>query len=192
MADCKSPDMASRHAAALMGRGEKTKSPNTVFSVTLSKLADAFTERSGSFFIRLGTTEFNSFVASVSGWVAAELGFDIPLHFTAFHPDWRMRDKPNTPAMTLTRARAIAQAHGLRFVYTGNVRDRDGASTRCSGCGTLLIGRDQYALFAWALDDNGRCRNCGTLLPGIFEAQPGAWGNRRQPVAFRSPAPAGA
>jgi pyruvate formate lyase activating enzyme len=138
-----------------------------------------------------GENDGDDEIAALSRWVAAELGPDVPLHFTAFHPDWKMRDKSNTPAATLSRARAIARAHGLRHVYTGNVRDRDGASTRCSGCGTLLIGRDQYALFAWALDAGGRCQNCGTLLPGILEARPGAGGNRRQPVVFRSPAPAG-
>src|SRR5439155_20505240 len=79
---------------------------------------------------------------ALSRWVAAELGPDVPLHFTAFHPDWKMRDTPHTPAPTLTRARAIAKRHGLRYVYTGNVRDRDGASTWCSGCGMRLIGRD--------------------------------------------------
>jgi pyruvate formate lyase activating enzyme len=139
-----------------------------------------------------GENDSEEEIEALSRWVAAELGTDVPLHFTAFHPDWKMREKPNTPAQTLTRARAIAQRHGLRYVYTGNVRDRDGASTRCSACGTLLIGRDQYALFAWALDEAGCCRNCGTRVPGLIEARPGAWGNRRQPVVFRTTAPAGA
>ena len=131
-------------------------------------------------------------IAALSRWVAAELGADVPLHFTAFHPDWKRRDTPNTPAATLSRARAGARAPGINHVYTGKVRDLDGASTRCSGCGARLIGRDRYALVEWALDEAGRCRRCGTVLPGLIEARPGAWGNRRQPVVFRAAASAGA
>ena len=90
--------------------------------------------------------------------VRGRAGPDVPLHFTAFHPDWRMRDHPPTPPATLTRARAIAMAHGLRYVYTGNVHDRAGGSTYCHGCGALLIGRDWYELTGWGLDAIGRCR----------------------------------
>jgi pyruvate formate lyase activating enzyme len=130
-------------------------------------------------------------IDGLSRWIMAELGPDVPLHFTAFHPDWKMRETPATPAATLTRARAIARRHGLRYVYVGNVNDRDGASTWCPGCGELLIGRDRYQLFAWGLDAAGRCKQCGTAVPGVIAAQPGRWGNRRQPVAFRATAPAG-
>jgi pyruvate formate lyase activating enzyme len=137
-----------------------------------------------------GENDGDDEIAALSAWVAAELGADIPLHFTAFHPDWKLRDKPNTPAATLTRARAIAHRQGLRYVYVGNVRDRAGASTHCRGCGSLLIGRDQYALFAWGLDAEGRCCNCGMQLPGVIEPAPGNWGNRRQPVAFSAAIPA--
>jgi pyruvate formate lyase activating enzyme len=106
----------------------------------------------------------------------------VPLHFTAFHPDWKMLDKPPTPPATLTRARRIGLKNGLRYVYTGNVHDSAGGSTWCHGCGALLIGRDWYELLAWNLDAEGRCRDCGTPCAGVFERRPGRWGARRMPV----------
>ena len=115
-------------------------------------------------------------------WIMENLGPDVPLHFTAFHPDWKMMDKPPTPPATLTRARRIAVKNGLRYVYTGNVHDRAGGSTYCHGCGELVIGRDWYDLLAWRLDDRGRCRECGTPCAGIFDGPPGAWGAQRRPV----------
>ncbi len=121
-------------------------------------------------------------LAAMCGWIADRLGPDVPLHFTAFHPDWKMTGKAATPAATLSRARAIARAAGLRFVYTGNVHDSQGGSTWCPGCGGLLIERDWYALGTWNLDPSGRCAACGTALPGVFEARPGDWGPRRRPV----------
>jgi pyruvate formate lyase activating enzyme len=114
-------------------------------------------------------------------WIAERLGVDVPLHFTAFHPDWKMRDRPHTPPETLTRAREIGLANGLRYVYTGNVHDRDGQSTFCHACGTLLVERDWYELGAWNLADD-RCRCCGERCAGIFETRPGTWGSRRLPV----------
>ncbi len=117
-------------------------------------------------------------------WVAANLGPDVPMHFTAFHPDWKMRDILHTPAETLTRARAVALASGVRYAYTGNVHDSAGSSTWCPGCGACLIERDWYQLGEWHLDAHGRCATCGTQIPGHFEPQPGTWGPRRQPVAF--------
>jgi pyruvate formate lyase activating enzyme len=117
-----------------------------------------------------------------AAWFAETLGPDVPWHFTAFHPDYRMLDKPRTPPATLTRAREIARAHGLRYVYTGNVHDEAGQSTVCHACGETLIGRDWYVLTAWNLDAAGRCRRCGTACAGVFEPAPGAWGARRQPV----------
>ena len=115
-------------------------------------------------------------------WVVAELGPDVPMHFTAFHPDYKMLDRPPTPPQTLTRARAIAQRNGVRFAYTGNVHDREGGSTYCAGCGALVIERDWYTLGRYALDTQGRCRACGERLPGVFAGQPGRWGARRLPV----------
>jgi pyruvate formate lyase activating enzyme len=115
-------------------------------------------------------------------WVVEELGPDVPMHFTAFHPDWKMRNVPPTPAATLNRARAIAGENGVRFAYSGNVHDKAGESTYCPACGQLLIGRDWYVLSDWKLTGDGSCDTCGTHLPGVFEAQPGSWGSRRQPV----------
>jgi pyruvate formate lyase activating enzyme len=122
-------------------------------------------------------------IAALSAWFAEHLGPDVPLHFSAFHPDYRMLDTPRTPAATLGLARRIAREHGLRHVYTGNVHDEPGQSTWCAGCGERLVGRDWYDLTAWELSETGRCRRCGTPCPGVFEAQPGRWGRRRAPAA---------
>jgi pyruvate formate lyase activating enzyme len=118
---------------------------------------------------------------ALSGWVVTELGADVPIHFTAFHPDFRMRDHPRTPAATLRRARELALRNGVRYAYTGNVRDPGGASTRCHVCGALLVGRDDYAITAWRVLDSG-CPDCGASLAGVFEERPGQWGTRRLPV----------
>ena len=115
-------------------------------------------------------------------WVASELGADVPMHFSAFHPDWKMRDKQRTPLATLQRARRIAMQNGLRYVYTGNVVDPVGASSWCHGCGELLIERDRYTLGNWRLDSQGQCNHCGTAVSGVFTLQPGDWGSRRMPV----------
>jgi pyruvate formate lyase activating enzyme len=116
-----------------------------------------------------------------SDWFAANLGPDVPWHFTAFHPDFKMLDKPRTPPAILARAREIARAKGLKHVYTGNIHDRAGGSTWCPACGALLIERDWYELGAYNLDGN-RCRACGSEIAGRFERQPGTWGARRLPV----------
>ncbi len=117
-----------------------------------------------------------------SQWVSENLGPDVPWHFTAFHPDYRMLDNSPTPASTLTRAREIALGYGLRYVYTGNVHDEGGASTYCHSCGQTLIGRDWYVLTAWNLTDDGRCNACGTPCAGVFRGKAGTWGAKRQPV----------
>ncbi|MEM6731292.1 MAG: AmmeMemoRadiSam system radical SAM enzyme [Myxococcota bacterium] len=121
-------------------------------------------------------------ITELSEWVAHELGCDVPLHFSAFHPDHRMRDVPRTPPATLQRARAIARRTGLRFVYLGNVHDPAGQSTHCPSCDALLIERDWYALGHWGLDEFGSCLSCGHSVPGRFDGPPGAWGRRRLPV----------
>ncbi len=116
-------------------------------------------------------------------WFADRLGPDVPWHFTAFHPDYKMHDRPPTPPATLTRARMIARAAGLHYVYTGNVHDESGGSTYCAGCEQVVIGRDWYELTAYRLDGEGRCLDCQTVCPGLFEAGgPGDWGRRRQAV----------
>jgi pyruvate formate lyase activating enzyme len=118
----------------------------------------------------------------LTAWVVEHLGPDVPMHFTAFHPDFRMLDVAHTPPETLTRARRIAKANGVRHAYTGNVHDVDGGSTFCTGCGARVIERDWYRLGDWRLTDDGRCTSCGTQLPGRFAGAPGTWGARRQPV----------
>ncbi len=131
-----------------------------------------------------GLNDSDEEITALSHWVASELGPNVPLHFSAFHPDWKIRDIPATPPATLTRARAIARDQGLNFVYTGNVHDDQGGSTCCPSCETSLIGRDWYVLTRWNLTANGGCPSCGTKLPGHFEPQPGDWGRKRVPVTF--------
>jgi len=115
-------------------------------------------------------------------WMVEHLGPDVPIHFSAFHPDWKMMDTPATPPATLTRARKIALENGIYYAYTGNVHDKQGESTYCHNCGTTLIGRDWYILSDWNLTDDGHCTKCGTLCAGRFDGPPGNWGSRRQPV----------
>ena len=121
-------------------------------------------------------------IDGLSRWVAEHLGPEVPLHFSAFHPDWKMTERPPTPPDTLTRARHIALENGLRYVYTGNVQDPEGDSTFCHQCGERIIGRDWYTLTAWDLSDDGRCGSCGARCAGVFDGPPGDWGARRLPV----------
>ncbi|MBL7001013.1 MAG: AmmeMemoRadiSam system radical SAM enzyme, partial [Gammaproteobacteria bacterium] len=115
-------------------------------------------------------------------WVIENLGPDVPMHFSAFHPDYKLRDIPATPPQTLTLARKIALSNGIHYAFTGNVHDKTGESTYCHACGETLIGRDWYQLSDWNLDSAGKCRHCSTPCAGVFEARPGNWGARRQPV----------
>jgi pyruvate formate lyase activating enzyme len=129
-----------------------------------------------------GENDSDAELHAMTRWIAETLGCDIPVHFTAFHPDWKMLDRDPTPPATLTRARRIAMQNGLRYVYTGNVRDPQGGSTWCPGCGALLIERDGYRIGRWGLDALGACAACGGKVPGVFGQQPGTWGARRLPV----------
>jgi pyruvate formate lyase activating enzyme len=129
-----------------------------------------------------GHNDGDSEIEALAAWVMDHLGPDVPLHFTAFHPDYKMLDVAHTPPATLTRARDIARSHGLRYVYTGNVHDEPGQSTWCHACGARLIGRDWYEITAWRLSADGRCETCGAPCAGVFEARPGTWGQRRLPV----------
>ena len=95
------------------------------------------------------------------------------MHFTAFHPDWKMLDRPSTPPRTLTRARDIAIKNGVRYAYVGNIHDKGASSTYCHNCGETLIGRDWYKLSDWHLTDDGACDRCGAPCAGIFESS--AW-----------------
>jgi pyruvate formate lyase activating enzyme len=119
---------------------------------------------------------------ALSQWVREHLGTDVPLHFTAFHPDYKMLDKPHTPHATLIRAHDIARANGLAHVYVGNVEDRARGSTYCAGCGERLIGRARYVITDSSLGASGVCLHCGAALAGVFEGGPGHWGARRVPV----------
>ena len=126
-----------------------------------------------------GENDGDAEIDAMCHWIAVELGPDVPLHFTAFHPDFRL-DRPPTPLATLRRARMHALAAGLHYVYIGNVRDAEGQSTRCTACGEVLVARDGYEIVRWRVVD-GRCA-CGARLPGRYEATHGTWGSRRMPV----------
>ncbi len=119
-------------------------------------------------------------------WVVENLGADMPMHFSAFHPDFKMRDYPATSPSTLTKARDIAIKAGVRYAYVGNVHNRDADSTWCHQCGELLVERDWYELGRWNLDTNGACKSCGTKVAGVFESRPGHWGAKRLPVRMQA------
>ncbi len=129
-----------------------------------------------------GENDSDEELDAMTQWIARELRRDVPLHFTAFHPDYRMLDKPATSRAILTRARSIAMRNGLHHVYVGNVHDPAGQTTLCPACGAHLIGRDGYEITAYNLDENGACLDCGAKLAGVFADRPGHWGARRMPV----------
>ena len=119
---------------------------------------------------------------ALSQWVMDNLGPEVPLHFSAFHPDWKMTDKPDTPPETLLTAWRIARQAGIRYVYTGNIHHPSTQTTYCHSCQSPLIGRDWYELGTWTLSDDGHCRTCGAACAGVFDGPPGNWGRRRQSV----------
>lgn len=121
-------------------------------------------------------------IKRLSEWFIKNLGSDVPLHFTAFHPDWKMIDKPPTPPETLIKAREIALQHGLHYVYTGNCHHSDSASTYCHHCGKRVIERDWYEIRDYQLTNDGKCQFCDTQIPGVFKGSHGDWGRKRQPV----------
>jgi len=133
-----------------------------------------------------GENDSDAELDAMTRWVMDKLGPDVPLHFSAFHPDWKMREVPPTPPATLARARAIALRTGLRYVYTGNIHDPAGSSTYCHHCGVRVIERDWYQLGEWRLDAHGACLGCGTQIPGVFDGPPGDWGSTRRPIRLRS------
>jgi pyruvate formate lyase activating enzyme len=116
-------------------------------------------------------------------WIVSNLGGEVPLHFSAFHPDFRMKDRPKTPASTLIRARNLAKTHGIKHVYTGNIHDQEGDATACANCGLILIERDWYELHGFHLNA-GDCPECGTNLAGHFDSTAGSWGRKRLRVVF--------
>ena len=117
-------------------------------------------------------------IKKMVNWILTHLGPDVPVHYSAFHPDYKMMDRPPTPPETLTRARDISIAAGLKYVYTGNVHDSKGGSTYCEGCGQCIIERDWYQLGIYEVKSNS-CGFCGKGVPGFFEDQPGTWGRKR-------------
>jgi pyruvate formate lyase activating enzyme len=127
-------------------------------------------------------------VKALSAWVAKELGPDVPLHFSAFHPDWKLDTLPATPLSTLTRARRLAVDAGLRYVYTGNVHDKAGDTSYCPGCQRPVIERDWYQILNYALDATGHCRHCGTIIAGRFGALGQPFGPQRIPVRLHASA----
>jgi pyruvate formate lyase activating enzyme len=131
-----------------------------------------------------GYNDTDAEISAMSSWVVENLGVNVPMHFTAFHPDWKLRDTPPTPPSTLTRARNIALKHGIHYAYTGNVHDSTGDSTWCHNCGTLLIERDWFQLGRWWLDSSGKCLTCGEACAGVFDRHPGNWGAKRKLIGF--------
>ncbi len=135
-----------------------------------------------------GENDSDEELDQMTRWVVKNLGPDVPMHFSAFHPDWKMLDKPRTPKDVLVNARQIALKNGVRYAYTGNVHHKPGASTYCASCGDVLIGRDWYELSEWNLsfDGNysGNCSKCGALPAGVFDGPAGDWGRKRVPIKF--------
>jgi pyruvate formate lyase activating enzyme len=129
-----------------------------------------------------GENDSEAEIEEMTQWIVENLGPDVPMHFTAFHPDFKMLDKARTPPETLSRSRRIAMKNGVRYAYTGNVHDREGGSTRCHSCGEVLIGRDWYVLSDWRLTEKGTCKKCGAACAGVFDGPPGRWGAKRLPV----------
>jgi len=134
-----------------------------------------------------GENDSEKEVEEMTQWIVEHLGPDVPVHFTAFHPDWKMLDKPHTPQASLTMARRIARKNGIRYAFTGNVRDEEGGTTYCHQCGEALVKRNSYLITKWNMGPNPEsgCKACGTRCAGVFEAQPGTWGPRRQPVRMK-------
>lgn len=129
-----------------------------------------------------GCNDSEAELNAMTAWVVEHLGPNVPMHFSAFHPDWQMRTPPATPAATLFRARQIAQANGVRYAFTGNVADAHGGSTWCHGCGQRIIERAGYTLGRWGLTPQATCRHCDVTIPGRFDPLPGQWGAKRMPI----------
>lgn len=129
-----------------------------------------------------GENDSEKEIQQMTQWVVEHLGSDVPMHFSVFHPDWKMLNKPSTPPETVKKARQIALDNGVHYAYVGNMHDKAGDSTCCHHCGALLIGRDWYKLSEWNLTVEGCCPECGTRCAGVFEEQPGNWGAKRLAV----------
>jgi pyruvate formate lyase activating enzyme len=126
-------------------------------------------------------------LSAMTRWIASHLGPDVPLHFSAFHPDYKLLNHPPTTHQSLLKAKQIAQANGLKYVYLGNVHDPENASTFCPSCNRIVIGRMGYSISKWHIDDRGCCDSCGQILPGFFEPTHGSWGNRYVRIQIQDP-----
>jgi pyruvate formate lyase activating enzyme len=134
-----------------------------------------------------GKNDSNAEIEAECKWIRKELGLDVPVHFTAFHPDYKMSDIPATPVATLRRASEIARGEGLRYVFTGNVHDERGGTTYCPSCRTALIVRDWYRIEEYRVTAEGKCPDCGAAIAGRYGEFDGQFGRRRIPVAIRTP-----
>ena len=134
-----------------------------------------------------GKNDSNAEIEAECKWIGKELGPDVPVHFTAFHPDHKMRDIPATPAATLRRAREIALSEGLHYVFTGNVHDERGGTTYCPSCCTALIVRDWYRIEEYRVTAEGKCPDCGAAIAGRYEEFKGQFGRRRIPITIHTP-----
>lgn len=126
-----------------------------------------------------GENDSEAEIQDMTQWVVEHLGADVPMHFSVFHPDWKMLNKSSTPPETVLKARQIALDNGVHYAYVGNMHDKHADSTWCHQCGALLIGRDWYELSEWQLSDDGKCLSCGTRCAGVFSGKPGTWGAKR-------------
>lgn len=133
-----------------------------------------------------GENDFDQEIQKECEWILENLGPDVPLHFTAFHPDFKMLDKIPTPHFTLIRARKIALEVGLNFVYVGNVYDEDAESTYCPNCKKKLIGRNWYEITAYNITEEGKCKFCHYSIPGKFDKTNGNWGAKRLPIRLKN------
>jgi pyruvate formate lyase activating enzyme len=133
-----------------------------------------------------GLNDSDEELEQMTQWGFDNLGPDVPWHFTGFHPDWKMLDRPSTPLSTLTRARQIAMKNGIHYAYTGNQLDQEGSSTYCQNCRLRLIGRERYSITVWNLTEEGLCISCGSPCVGFFAAKHGTWGTKYLPVSLRN------
>jgi pyruvate formate lyase activating enzyme len=131
-----------------------------------------------------GQNDSDEEITAMCQWIKKELGVDVPIHFSAFHPDYKMSDIPATPTATLVRARNIALSTGLQYVYTGNVHNQEGDTTFCPSCHTPLIVRDWYQINEYSLTQSGHCPNCGSDIAGRFDEQAGNFGRKRIPISI--------
>jgi pyruvate formate lyase activating enzyme len=154
--------------------------------VYLAKETDVWTEITT--LLIPGKNDSDAELEAECKWIAQNLGLDVPLHFTAFHPDWKMRDVPATPPATLRRAREIALRAGLRYVYTGNVHDEEGGTTYCPSCGEAVIVRDWYDIRGYHLTEAGACEHCGAQVAGRYQKYGKPFGPRRIPVRLAATA----